>query len=121
MHLFGLRCPGCDQKFAARLGIEPTKMTRFYVPCLHCEYPIKGRMYGEQLETLRVEFDADQVTIEDDPLDAAFVTVDPSVPSRLKDAERGDLGTFPTMTLVHLAGDENGVKLLYLLQRGKDE
>jgi hypothetical protein len=120
MHLFGLQCPGCDQSFAARVGIEPTKMTRFYVPCLHCEYPIKARMYGEELKDLRVEFDADQVNIEGNALDAPFVTVDPSVPSRLKGAERGQLGTFPTMTLIQLAGDD-GHELLQVLQRGKDE
>ena len=121
MHLFGLKCPGCDRDFAARVGIEPTKMTRFYVPCLYCEYPIKGRMYGEELKDLRVEFDADQVNVEDNPLDAPFVTVDPSVPSRLKGAERGQLGTFPTMTLIHLAGYDNGSELLQVLQRGKEE
>jgi hypothetical protein len=120
MHLFGLQCPGCDQDFAARVGIEPTKMTRFYVPCPHCEYPIKGRMYGEELKDLRVEFDAAQVNIEDNALDAPFVTVDPSVPSRLKGAERGQLGTFPTMTLIQLAGDD-GHELLQVLQQGKDE
>lgn len=80
MHLFGLQCPGCDQSFAARVGIEPTKMTRFYVPCLHCDYPIKARMYGEELKDLRVEFDADQVNIEGNALDAPFVTVDPASP-----------------------------------------
>ena len=120
MHLFGLQCPGCHQDFAARVGIEPTKMTRFYVPCPHCEYPIKARMYGEELKDLRVEFDADQVNIEGNALDAPFVTVDPSVPSRLKGAERGQLGTFPTMTLIQLAGDD-GHELLQVLQRGKDE
>jgi len=95
-------------------------MTRFYVPCPHCEYPIKARMYGEELKDLRVEFDADQVNIEGNALDAPFVTVDPSVPSRLKGAERGQLGTFPTMTLIQLAGDD-GHELLQVLQRGKDE
>lgn len=121
IQLYGLRCPGCDRPFAARLGIEPTKMTRFYVPCLHCEYPIKGRMYGESLDDLRVEFDAHEVQIEDNALDAPFVTIDPTVPSRLKGAERGQLGTFPTMTLIQLAGDDNGLELLEILQRGKDE
>lgn len=95
-------------------------MTRFYVPCLHCDYPIKARMYGEELKDLRVEFDADQVNIEGNALDAPFVTVDPSVPSRLKGGERGQLGTFPTMTLIQLAGDD-GHELLQVLQRGKDE
>lgn len=120
IHLFGLQCPGCDNIFAARVGIEPTKMTRFYVPCPHCEYPIKGRMSGEEFKHLRVEFDADQINIGDNALDAPFVTVDPTVPSRLKGAERGQLGTFPTMTLLHLAGG-NGYELIQVLQRGKDE
>lgn len=120
VHLFGLRCPGCDQEFAVRVGIEPTKMTRFYVPCLHCEYPIKGRMYGEALEALRVEFDADQVDIADDPLNAPFVTVDPSVPSRFKGAERGQTGTFPTLTLYRLTGDRCQ-ELIQVLHRGQDE
>ncbi len=96
-------------------------MTRFYVPCLYCEYPIKGRMYGESLEELRVEFDADQVNIEDNALEAPFVTVDPSVPSRHKGAERGQLGTFPTLTLMQLTGDDKGFELIQILQRGKDE
>ena len=121
IHFFGLRCPGCARPFAARVGIEPTKMTRFYVPCMHCDYPIKGRMYGEELTNLRVEFDADQVEVEGNPLAAPFVTVDPTVPSRLKGVERGQLGTFPTMTLVELAGHERGFELLQVLQRGKDE
>jgi hypothetical protein len=119
--LFGLRCPGCDQGFAARIGVEPTKMTRFYVPCLHCSYPIKGRMYGEELEQLRVEFDAEQVGIDDNPVDAPFVTVDPTVPSRLRGGVRGGLGTFPTITLIQLCGDERGHELIQILQRGKDE
>jgi hypothetical protein len=120
IQLYGLQCPGCDQEFAARVGIEPTKMTRFYVPCLNCEYPIKARMFGEDLEHLRVEFDASIVDIGENALDFPFVTVDPTVPSRHKDAERGQLGTFPTMTLVHLAG-EDAYELIQVLHQGKDE
>lgn len=120
IQLYGLRCPGCDQEFAARVGIEPTKMTRFYVPCLNCEYPIKARMFGEDLEHLRVEFDAEIVHIGENALDFPFVTVDPTVPSRQKGAERGQLGTFPTMTLVHLAGND-GHDLIQALHQGKDE
>lgn len=119
IQLYGLKCPGCDQEFAARVGVEPTKMTRFYVPCLHCEYPIKARMFGEDLGHFRVEFDASVVAIGGEALDRPFVTVDPTVPSRHNGAERGQLGTFPTMTLLHLAGDE-GVELIQVLQQGKD-
>lgn len=120
IQLYGLQCPGCDQEFAARVGIEPTKMTRFYVPCLKCEYPIKARMFGEDLEHLRVEFDADVVDIRENALDFPFVTVDPTVPSRRKGAERGQLGTFPTMTLVRLAGNDVH-DLIQVLHQGKDE
>lgn len=95
-------------------------MTRFYVPCLNCDYPIKARMFGEDLHHLRVEFDAELVDIEGNALEFPFVTVDPTVPSRHRSAERGQLGTFPTMTLAHLAGDD-AHDLLRVLQRGKDE
>lgn len=95
-------------------------MTRFYVPCMHCEYPIKARMFGEDLEHLRLEFDADTAHMGDNAIDFPFVTVDPTVPSRHGGAERGQLGTFPTMTLFHLAGDD-GAELIDVLHRGKDE
>lgn len=41
-------------------------------------------------------------------------------PARLKDVERGELGTFPTMTLMHLAGDDV-LELLQVLEHGKQE
>lgn len=121
MQLYGLKCPGCDRAFAARVGVEPTKMTRFYVPCLHCGYPIKARMSGEGLEDLRVEFDAEQVDARGYPLDTPFVTVDPSVPCRIRGVERGQVGTFSTMTLLHLAGVDRIRELLAVLHQGKDE
>lgn len=77
-------------------------------------------MFGEDFNHLLVEFDAERVALEDDPLGVPFVTVDPSAPFCFKDAERGDVGNFLTMTLMHLSGDD-GLELLEKLEQGEQE
>ena len=59
MTLYTLSCPGCGQPFNVRLGIGASKMTRFYVPCANCRQPIRGRSQGQDLETHRVDFEAE--------------------------------------------------------------
>ena len=118
MMLYSLRCPGCEEPFNVRLGIGPSKMTRFYVPCAHCELPIRGRSHGQDLETHRVEFDAELLS-SDISLEADLVTVDPNVPSKYDAVQRGELGTFPTMTLVQLVGDERVTALGEVLAQGR--
>jgi hypothetical protein len=118
MTLYTLRCPGCEESFNARLGIGASTMTRFYVPCAHCRLPIRGRSHGHDLESHRVEFEAELLPSETS-LDAGFVTVDPNVPSKYDAVQRGEFGTFPTMTLVHLVGDERAEALLEMLPRGR--
>ncbi|MDZ5447919.1 hypothetical protein U2F26_35395 [Micromonospora sp. 4G57] len=118
MTLYTLRCPGCEEPFSVRLGIGPSKMTRFYVPCAHCRLPIRGRSHGKDLESHRVEFEAESLPSETS-LEAAFVTVDPNVPSKYNATQRGELGTFPTMTLIHLVGAGRGEALFEVLSRGR--
>jgi hypothetical protein len=105
MTLYTLRCPGCEKPFNVRLGVGSSNMARFYVPCAHCRLPIRGRSHGQDLQSHRIEFEA-EVLPSEASLAAAFVTVDPNVPSNYDAAQRGELGTFPTMTLLHLVGDE---------------
>lgn len=118
MTMYTLRCPGCEEPFNLRLGIGPAKMARFYAPCPHCSLPIRGRSHGQDLESHRVEFEAEALPSEAS-LDADFVTVDPNVPSKYNAAQRGELGTFPTMTLVHLVGDERAGALFETFSRSR--
>lgn len=114
---YGLKCPGCEREFNVRLGVGNSKPLRFYLPCPHCKLPIRGRQYGHDPESHRTEFDAEQVPA-DYSLDAEFITIDPNVPSKYAGAERGELGTFTTMTLVQLTGD-NAEALFKVLPRGR--
>ena len=118
MTLYTLRCPGCEQPFNVRLGIGPSKMTGFYVPCAHCSLPIRGRSHGQDLESHRVEFEA-EVLPSENSIEAAFVTVDPNVPSKYNATQRGELGTFTTMTLMFLVGSGREEDLLEVLSRGR--
>jgi hypothetical protein len=118
MTLYTLRCPGCEQPFNVRLGIGPSKMTRFYVPCAHCSLPIRGRSHGQDLESHRVEFEA-EVLPSENSIEAAFVTVDPNVPSKYNATQRGELGTFTNMTLVFLVGAGRELDLFEVLSRGR--
>lgn len=117
MTLAALKCPGCDEVFNLRLGVGNSKPLRFYLPCPHCKLPIRGRQYGHDLASHRTEFDAEQVPA-DSSMEAEFITIDPNVPCKYTGAERGELGTFTTMTLMWLAGD-NAHALFEVLPRGR--
>lgn len=106
-----LRCPGCGDNFVARIGVQPTALTKFYFPCPNCELAILGRITGQELAEHRVVIDSEKVDESDLPADPRVVTVDPFVPSRydadsMKMTADGALGMFPTMTLAHLLGSE---------------
>ncbi len=63
-------------------------------------------MSGLELKDFRVEFKCKQVEESDLSNNSLVVTINPFVPSRY-DADSGSgLGAFPTMTLLHLLGDE---------------
>lgn len=111
-------CPGCETPFLVRLGLGPSKMTRFYVPCPACRLPVRGRSHGDDLVSHRVEFDAEWFVGDDEP--SLVVTIDPNVPARLGATALYDgLGAAPTMTLLHLAGDERADALFGCLNRGQ--
>lgn len=76
---FPIICPGREVPFLVRMGMAPSKMTRFYVPCPSCKLPIRGRSHGEDLYSHRVDFDAEWFKGEEPDL---IVTADPNVPSR---------------------------------------
>src|SRR5690554_5579751 len=61
MSRYHLCCPGCAEVFVARLGVEPTSGTRFYLPCPHCDLPIRGSMSGRELADHRIRFECDVV------------------------------------------------------------
>ena len=109
-------CPGCEEPFLVRLGVAPTKMTRFYVPCPSCKLPIRGRSYGEDLLSHKVEFNAELYKNKKDP--DLIVTIDPNVPSRYEATQMGGLGTAPNMTLMQLGGDRT-LDLMTYLGRGQ--
>lgn len=111
-------CPGCDTPFLVRLGVTPSKMTRFYVPCPTCHLPIRGRSHGEELETHRVEFDAERFSNKDEP--QLIVTVDPHVPSRYEATEMlNGLGSAPNLALLWLIGDDLANDFFMYLSRGQ--
>lgn len=102
-----LRCPGCSEIFVARIGVEPTSGTRFYLPCPHCELPIHGSMSGREIDDHRIRIECDVVS-EKDPgvAGAPTVTVNPFVPSLYEANSFSPMGAFPTMTLLELLGKE---------------
>ncbi|KSW30181.1 hypothetical protein [Cellulomonas sp. B6] len=104
---YHLRCPGCTEVFVARVGVEPTSGTRFYLPCPHCALPIRGSISGHELNDLRIGFEGDLVSeTEPEVATAPTVTVNPFVPSLYEADSFSPLGAFPTMTLLRLLGDE---------------
>ncbi len=113
-----LRCPGCEQPFHVRFGVGPSKMARFYVPCANCSLPIRGRSHGQDLDSHRLEFEA-EVLPSEPSLEDTFVTVDPNVPSNYSATQRGELGTFPTMTLMLLVGAGREEALFEVLSRSR--
>jgi hypothetical protein len=93
-------------------------MTRFYVPCPSCRLPIRGRSHGADLDTHRVEFDAELFRGDNEP--DIVVTVDPNVPARYEATQMLDgLGSAPTMTLLWLIGDEQANNFFMYLSRGR--
>lgn len=63
-------------------------------------------MTGRELEDHRVTLDGEFVGEPEAPTDAPVITIDPFVPSRY-DADSFDgVGTFPTMTLLHVLGQD---------------
>lgn len=93
-------------------------MTRFYVPCPTCKLPIRGRSHGEELETHRVEFDAERFKGKDEP--NLIVTVDPNVPSRYEASDMlSGVGSAPSMTLLWLVGDDLAENFFRYLGRGR--
>lgn len=110
-------CPGCNEIFVVRLGLAPTKMTRFYVPCPACKLPIRGRSHGDALDNHKVEFEATQ--LNDDTEHELVVTVDPNVPSRYESKTFDGLGSGPSLTLLWLTGQERIRDLMLYLSRGR--
>ena len=102
-----VRCPGCERAFAARIGAEPTDLTKFYIPCPYCQLPIRGRMTGQELEEHRVVLDAEIIAEAAAPADARVVTINPFVPSRYDADSHDRLGAFPMMTLISLMSSES--------------
>lgn len=100
-----IRCPGCNGGILVRMGVAPTRGTRFYVPCPHCQLPILGNSQGEELESHRITFEGSERI---DPFgdDEAFttVTIDPNVPLRYSAQAMPEWGSSPNITfgrLVH--------------------
>lgn len=104
---YHLRCRGCEDTFVARLGVEPTVGTRFYVPCPHCRLPIRGTMSGTELHEHRIQLDCEllDATIPETPTTRA-ITINPFVPSLYEANSFAESGAFPTMTLVQILGDD---------------
>lgn len=107
MTRYHLNCHGCDEVFVMRLGVEPTRGTRFYFPCPHCRLPIRGSMSGSELPNHRVFIECDVLSGHDPlPEGAPVVTINPFVPS-LYEADTFDpIGAMPTLTLAQILGDE---------------
>lgn len=106
-----LKCYGCEGLFTVRLGTEPTKGTRFYIPCPLCGYPNKGLMSGMELEDHRLDLECELANGPDPEISGApVITVNPFVPSRYDAdslaSEAVSVGMFPTMTVLQLLGDE---------------
>lgn len=104
---FHLLCPGCSEKFIARIGVEPTTGTRFYLPCPGCRLPIKGSISGTEFVDRRVTFECEVINDADLDLPGALtVTINPFVPSRYDADSYSPIGAFPTMTLLQMLGQD---------------
>lgn len=108
---YHLKCPGCEEVFIARLGVEPTSGTRFYLPCPHCRLPIRGSMSGTELETHRINIECELMNGSDPELpDMLVVTINPFVPSLYEADSLSPTGAFPTITLMQILGSETFVE-----------
>lgn len=93
--------------FVARLGVEPTRGTRFYFPCPLCRLPIRGSMSGSKLSNHQIVIDCEMLSGHESELDGVpVVTVNPFVPSLYDADSYAPTGAFPTMTLVQILGDD---------------
>ncbi|MCB5273715.1 hypothetical protein BJG92_01239 [Arthrobacter sp. SO5] len=104
---YHLRCPGCSHVFVARVGAEPTTLTKLYLPCPHCHLPIRARMSGQELPAHRVDFTCDVVEETDLPAEHRVVTVNPFVPSRYDADSHSGIGSFSTLTLFSVLGQDS--------------
>lgn len=104
---YHLKCHGCGESFVVRLGVEPTRGTRFYLPCPHCGLSIRGSMSGTELQNHRIDIEC-QVLSGSAPESPStrVVTINPFVPSRYESDSFTPNGAFPTMTLVQALGDD---------------
>lgn len=108
---YHLKCHGCEEKFVVRVGLEPTRGTRFYVPCPHCRLSIRGSMSGSELATHRVDFECEIVSSDDDlPEGTRVVTANPFVPSLYEADSFAPIGAMPTLTLARILGRDFFVK-----------
>jgi hypothetical protein len=101
---YRLRCRGCDEGFWARVGVDSTRETKFYLLCPNCNLPIRAVARGEDYGTFRVKFDADELGSLAD--DAKVVTANPFIPARPDADSDSPSEAFPMMTLHHLLGDD---------------
>lgn len=102
-----LKCHGCGELFTVRLGVEPTKGTRFYIPCPNCGLSIKGSMSGTELESHKIDIECEIVNGTESELPGVpVITVNPFVPSLYTADSFTPTGSFPTMTLLQLLGDD---------------
>lgn len=105
---YHLLCPGCSEKFIARIGVEPTNGTRFYLLCPECRLAIKGAITGTEFSEHRVTFECDVLNQSHPDLpDAMTVTINPFVPSLYEADSYSPVGAFPTMTLVRILGEDD--------------
>jgi hypothetical protein len=100
-----IHCPGCCAPLRVRLGMAPTRGTRFYVPCPVCQLPIKGYSSGTELTNHRVEFQ--DASIESPFADNACstVTIDPNVPLRYDAASIFEWGSSPNIAFAQITQD----------------
>jgi hypothetical protein len=87
--------------------MEPTKHTRFYVPCPYCQLCVRGSMSGSELENHQVSIECrvvDGARAEGES--AAVVTINPFAPSLYGADSFSEEGAFPTMTLMVILGDD---------------
>lgn len=103
---YNLKCHGCDEVFVARLGVEPTRGTKFYLPCPHCRLPIRGSMSGTELENHRISIECEVLRADTELPGARVVTINPFVPSLYEADSFSPSGAFPTITLVQILGFE---------------
>lgn len=104
---YNLKCHGCEEAFVMRLGVEPTRGTRFYLPCPHCRLPIRGAMSGSELPSHKVDIECDVLSGRVPlPESAPVVTINPFVPSLYGADSYDPIGAMPTLTLVQILGED---------------